>query len=268
MTLIVGWIAVDSRRVCSAYIVTDSRFSWNNDSYHSYDYGVKLFSMRTYPDVLAYCGDVLFPVVTLTQITHLADSNLLFPPKAGSEERKNIILKELISHFCSYPKEQLHKTVIYHISRDLDMSFHIYRYSLDSKEVEAQEMDCNPKFSGVVFIDGTGKSDFEESYSEYQKGDLCNTSRNVFQCFCQHLKNNTNSTVGGAPQLVGLYNGKKYFGLNYGIIFNNTKYFQGSPVPYIDESNPIRWYNEMFEICSGTTMKRKDKAMKQPNPNI
>jgi hypothetical protein len=62
MTIILGWLAVDSHSPSSAYIASDSRFTWGHVA--NYSYGRKLFAFKDYPDILGYCGDVLFPTAT------------------------------------------------------------------------------------------------------------------------------------------------------------------------------------------------------------
>ena len=67
MTLIVGWLACDQRGPCSAYIASDSRIS-NNKSF--YDNSQKTFALKNTPDILGYCGEMLF-----TQLSQLISAN-------------------------------------------------------------------------------------------------------------------------------------------------------------------------------------------------
>ena len=68
MTVLIGWIGVDSRVPCSAYLMSDSRISWN-DQLGAYDYGRKLFAFKNSPDILGYCGDVTFPSMVLSRLS-------------------------------------------------------------------------------------------------------------------------------------------------------------------------------------------------------
>ena len=57
MTVLIGWIGVDSHSPCSAYILSDSRLSWGT-SPSAYNFGRKLFSLKNSPDIL---GTVAMP---------------------------------------------------------------------------------------------------------------------------------------------------------------------------------------------------------------
>jgi hypothetical protein len=76
MTLLVSWLGVDTHGIASAYIASDSRVSWGRET--NFDHGRKVFAFRSSPDILGYCGDVLFPTMVLSQITEIADNGLLF----------------------------------------------------------------------------------------------------------------------------------------------------------------------------------------------
>lgn len=41
MTILIGWLGVDERSPCSAYLMSDSRFTWGTNP-ESYNYGQKL----------------------------------------------------------------------------------------------------------------------------------------------------------------------------------------------------------------------------------
>ena len=78
MTLIVGWLACDQRRPCSAYIASDSRIS---DNINYYDNSQKLFALKNTPDILGYCGETLFTYQILARITDMCNTNKLIIPK-------------------------------------------------------------------------------------------------------------------------------------------------------------------------------------------
>lgn len=78
MTLVVSWVGIDTKGPgsASAYLTGDSRISWGNGEY--FDYASKVFAFNNYPDILGYCGDVLFPSIVLSQITEMADTEYLY----------------------------------------------------------------------------------------------------------------------------------------------------------------------------------------------
>ena len=268
MTVLIGWIGVDSRVPCSAYLMSDSRISWN-DQLGAYDYGRKLFAFKNSPDILGYCGDVTFPSMILSQICELEGSGLLCTASESSSQRSQVVLSQIAKQYKAYPIHKRRYCSIYHISRNLDSSFCAYKYYYDSVHDNwiTEYLSTPNDRSELIIEDGSGSSEFKRLYLDYQDGDLANTSRNLFQCFCDSLANTKIDSCGGAPQLVGLYNGKKFNGLSFGIIYQGKRYFYGSPYNDQGDHKSVRWYNENFEICDGGTMKILPNAMRQPNPN-
>lgn len=269
MTIRIGWLGVDERSPCSAYLMSDSRFTWGTNP-ESYNYGQKLFALNNSPDILGYCGEVLFASQVLTQIVGLDNTHVLFPTNSDSQTRSRIIFNQIVTQFAGYPQFARSASTIYHISRDLDSSFHTYRYSYShsSNSWETSELPLHPSSSSLIFSAGSGREEFIDRYSVYQHGSIAGTSRNIFQCFCDSLMNSELSSCGGSPQLVGLYRGKGFNGMPFGIIYNHTRYLLGVPSPVMNDYNSIRWYNENFEICDGNSLTRFPNAMRQPNPNI
>lgn len=274
MTMIVGWVAVDQRSPASAYIASDSRFTWEGLKDSAFEYGRKVFACKNSADIFAYCGDALFSSLALARVAEMADNGLLYEPDSDSNQKYEAInhhLKKLISY---YPSSALGQDVqMYHISRDHSGNFHFFKYSYNSKKGwNSSIIDADLSKSGVIFTGGIGKKQFEDLYIQYQAGINSDTSRNIFQCFCDCLHRKEPVMCGGAPQLVGLYRvapsakGAIRNGMNYGIIWNGSRYYLGSEVDKPENYDIIRWYNDCFEICDCETMSRKQNAMIQPNP--
>lgn len=269
MTVLIGWIGVDERSPCSAYIMSDSRLSWGTDP-STYNYGRKLFALKNSPDILGYCGDVLFSSQVLSQIVELDEHKLLFRASMSSAERSELILKQINTQFAEYPGHARHTASIYHMSRDVDKAFCAYKYSYDRAH-NNWIVNCLPietSQSSLVFCDGSGSSEFSHLYRKYSSGDIAGTSRNIYQCFCDALTHSRILSCGGAPQLIGLYRGEKFNGISFGIIHDDKRYFLGSPISERCFPDSVRWYNDNFEICDGITKERAPNAMRQPNPNI
>ncbi len=269
MTILIGWLGVDSRSPASAYLMSDSQFSWPTRQ-GKYNYGQKLFAFNNSPDILGYCGEVLFASQMLSQLALLDNSYLLFPAHSDSSERSQIIRSQIRKQFAEYPVFARGNSSIYHISKDRKNTFHVYQYSFSVvfNTWNVEELQVHSEKSSLLFAAGSGKSDFLKLYLKYQDGDISNTSRNIFQCFCNALVSNKLPFCGGSPQMVGLFRGSKFNGIPYGIIYQHTRHFMGAPSAVLPDYNSIRWYNEEFEICDGNTMERLPHAMRQPNPNI
>lgn len=275
MTIIVGWIAFDNHSekapFSSAYIISDSRYTWGNSKKEFYDHGRKLFAFKNSPDLLAYCGDVIFPISTISQIVELADNGLLFAQGSNSYERNLRIYQQISNQFRYYPDKAFSNTKIYHISRDIDNTFKFYEMSYISNEKKwlNRSINIESQESHILFCAGSGKNDFYSIYAKYSssKSLSARTSRSIFQCFLELLHQDLNSSYGGSPQLVGLYRSKGN-GINFGIIQNKKRYYLGSPIQGLNDYRFIEWRNENFEICDGKTMRKKESAAHQPNTNF
>ena len=262
MTLIVGWIARDARRPCSAYIASDSRIS---NGVQAYDFGQKTFALKQTPDILAYCGEVLFTSQTIGTLVSICDEGGILDHNMDCCERSVKLFQYLKN---SHEKYKINKKSIkvFHIGRNHKSEFQVFVFSSDERgEWDFEEISHDIDKSTLVFCDGSGAKEYRKRFLQFKKGNNEDTSRNFYHCFCDLLENIEDCFCGGAPQLVGLYNGKKYNGMYYGTVFRDKKYYKGRE---FDESllmeESIRWYNERFEICDPFSLQRADGAMIQP----
>jgi hypothetical protein len=270
MTLLVSWVGVDTHGISSAYIATDSRITWGNDVL--FDYGRKVFAFQNSPDILGYCGDVLFPTMVLSQIADMANHGLLFHEEASCKERFEIITEKLILQFKEYPKLVEHITApslqVIHISRDLkdNKIFECRLIQWSRKSGWSGKKIPLPSISNIVISLGSGAKEFSDNYERYEASHYSGTSRSVFHCFCDTLINTKNKQCGGAPQLIGIYRKPLSHSITYGIINNRKRFFLGMPITKGIDFSKIEWRNDLFELCDGRTMKRLDQAQPQPDP--
>jgi len=228
-----------------------------------------VFAFNNYPDILGYCGDVLFPSIILSQIIEMGDSGLLFSPEYTSKQRFEAIKERILQAFFKYPhhlKGIVNDIQIIYISRNLS-----------NKDFFCQTIEWRrnwgwsfrkinlPNESDILFCLGSGATEFKENYKRYQEGPNKATSRNVFHCFCDTLFNIKDIYCGGAPQLVGVYRKPGSGGIRYGIIKDKKRYFYGAEVYNATNYDNIEWRNELFERCDGFSMRRIDGAMEQPD---
>lgn len=267
MTLLVGWVGIDNRKVDSFYIASDSRLTWG--SRQKYDCGKKILALKNSPDLIAYCGDVLFPIITLHKIADKDRNRLLFKGDETNEEKSKIILSEIQNSFKNYPIEQINGTIDFvHISRTNRYDFLASNFHWNRKQGWTSTLYNLPNKSDKVFILGSGSDSYIKIYEEYiRRSSSIKTSRLIFQSFCHWLsccKPNI-ITCGGAPQLIGLFNNEN--GKDFGVIFEKSRFFSGQELLYKTgiDLNFIPWFNENFEICDGFSMKRKAQAQVQPN---
>lgn len=270
MTLIVSWIGVDSRSPSSIYIASDSRISWGGNHF---DQGKKVFACRTYPDIFGYCGDVLFPLMVLNQIVDSIDSGLLYSPDWDYRKKTAKVRQRLMDSFRRYPSDVKaimddSVEILHGIRDDSDSSFHCMQLKwtrIDNKW-RFRELPIE-KHSYQIKVSGSGANTFNEIYKGYESRPQFKTSRAVYQTFCDTLDVIKEPTVGGAPQLVGLYRKKGSSGKMFGIINRDSRYFAGLQVDNYDKMNleSVEWRNELFERCNGINKSIIKGAQKQPH---
>jgi len=262
MTLLLSWIGKDSRKISSFYIASDSRISWNSKT--KFNYGQKVFAFQNSPDIIGYCGDVLYPIMTINQLLDMEKNNLIFSPEMSASERSDVIFKELQNKFEEYPTSVMNSTLeIIHVSRDNKVEFicNIFKWTKNNGWSKTKREI--PKDSDKVIVLGSGKDEFYERYLEYYKGNSGKTSRALFQGLCHTLLDIKDLQCGGAPQLVGLFN--HFNGKEFGIVYKDERYFLGRELNNSETINNIQWRNELFEICDGASKKIIDGAQRQPN---
>lgn len=270
MTILASWIGIDTHGPTSAYIVADSRISW--DERRCFDYGKKVFASKCYPEIFGYAGDVLFPSIVLSQIIEMIDTDLLLNCTMSCKEKNKIIFQKLQYAFSKYPDACGNNPIqILHISRDTVFEgypdFCHYLLTWSKNIGWHQEEKQIPDKSELLQVLGSGQDEFRSNYKErYQNGDNQSTSRNVFHCFIDTLSNIKDWHCGGPPQLVGIYRKPCTAAQNYGILYNNKRYFLGTEIPQDASFDKIEWRNELFELCNGSTKKKKIVAATQPDP--
>lgn len=269
MTLLVAWAAVDTHGTSSMYIASDSRISWSTKA--TFDMGRKVFAFRKHPDILGYCGDVLFPSLALNQIVELADAGLLFEGGFGGNEKFQAIVKKLNDLAHEYPKlhagfEENRLTVI-HGSRQAGNGekFSCRSISWDKSHRWIGKTAQMPTKSDVLFALGSGAATFSSNLARYKSGPTAGTSRAVFHCICDTLANGNDPTIGGPPQLVGIIRKPGSDAINYGILHQERRTFLGAHIDNLGNFEAVQWRNENFELCDGRTGKRLSNAQPQPN---
>jgi len=266
MTLLIAWIGVDEKKdgksVASLYIAADSRYSWGNTG--NYDYGVKIFGSVKYPDIFGFCGDVLFPSIVFGQLLPQIDSGLIFDDSDNCNTKHSKIYEYIKTSLEGYPKYQMAESfTILHGTRK-DKTFKCFKITYNKHEgLKNEEIDL-PNYSTKICSAGSGKTEFDKNflYWENKKHNNYRTSRAVFHCLNETLKNIEDIGTGGKPQIIGLYriDNSKIFG----IIENGEKYVLGKKC--FDHTNltNIEWRNHNFERIDSETLTLIEGAQRQP----
>jgi hypothetical protein len=265
MTSLIAWIGVDSRGAASAYFASDSRITWPGAGV--WDHGRKLFVCRRYAHVLGYCGDVLFPTQTIGQITEMIDSGLLTSPSDTVEECTEQIVSIMASAFKTYPPAAKQRFDILYCMREgetIPSRFHLRQITFDPADAPRISPIKIPNRSAAVAVLGSGSQSVCARLKDWASSDVGGTSRAVFSAFCDSLRSGVDPHSAGPPQLVGLW--RKLPPRTFGMIWQQRRYFYGVEVDTTATLNDVRWYNELFEICSPDTLSRMPGAQPQPRP--
>lgn len=277
MTLVVGWIGLDDKKdktgkaiksIASVYFASDSRYSWNNGKSY-FDYGQKLWRCRKFPEMFCYCGDVIFPTTALGKLTDEIDSGLLFDPDCEPKEKFEKVGQWLSVIFNAYPQSVLTDNVnriYYATNSNQKISICVYDYK-EGNTFKWTTLQIDEEHTS--FSDGSGREEFvnhmnSENCSSQNNS---NTSRAVFHAFCMTLKESNVPTVGGVPQLMGMYRGLnsvKVFGY---IDEDKNLFVNGCPVEDIipeGKLSKIQWHNSNFENVNPITRELIEGAQHQP----
>lgn len=266
MTSLIAWVGVDNRGAASLYFASDSRISWPGAEV--WDHGRKLFACRRQPHIFGYCGDVLFPTQTLSQITEIIDSNLMASgPFESVNSHTEKVSSVLESAFKTYPAAAKRKFDVLHCMREgehMQSRFHVNQITFDmsgSAKIAPLQL---PSQSGVMAVLGSGSHSVQARLDDWAASHTGGTSRAVFSAFCDSLRSGDDPLSGGPPQLVGLW--RKSPPQTFGVIWQERRYFYGLEAGVPPSQDGVHWFNELFEICDPVTLARKEGAQPQPRP--
>lgn len=266
MTSLMAWVGIDSRGPSSVYLASDSRISWDSNSV--WDNARKLFASSKHPEVLSYCGDVLFPSQVLGQLTDMIDMGLLLDLD-DDPSLKWIKLTQIIKDsLANYPKRIASAFTIAYCTRQfegMDATFHMFkiRWSPRAGWTSFPELSM-PQVSGLIDSFGSGAKSIAKWNSYWQNTSERRTSRSMYGAFCDALSSGDDPRSGGAPQLVGLY--RKDAAKTFGVIFHEQCYVLGVPVTDTANLHTIEWRNELFERCDGYTRQKLGEAQPHKRP--
>lgn len=271
MTLLVAWAAIDTHGPSSIYIASDSRITWGSSA--TFDRGRKIFAFKNSPDILGYCGDVLFPSVALNQIVELADAGLLFGPSFTGEQKFQAIVDKLNDLVAEYP--QLHSSLatnaltVVHASRGAHskQAFSCNTITWRTRQGWSGKAAALPAKSDVLFALGSASDSFNANYVRYRAGPTSGTSRAVVHCFCDTLASGNDMTIGGPPQLVGIIRKPGSNAITFGVLHAGRRTYLGAHIDNLRNFQAVQWRNSNFELCDGRTGEKLAIAQRQPDPN-
>ncbi|SER11672.1 hypothetical protein SAMN03159444_03267 [Pseudomonas sp. NFACC02] len=270
MTSLIAWVAVDSVGPSALYFASDSRITWSGQT--RWDFCKKIFSSNSQPEILGFCGDVLFPVQALAQITSLIDSGCLYEESDSAQEKFMKIASVIMDIYSTYPAPHSAPFTIIHgvrLGEGNSTKFEVRklswstdkRFSIEVVPTKEKYDKADPK---LLIALGSGKGVIKNIEHLWEKSDIGGTSRAVFSSFCEAVNSGADICTGGAPQLSVLY--RKGVGRTLGYVSTDATYFSGVIINNNYNLNHINFYNSSFEICDPVTRVRKDGAKRQPKP--
>jgi hypothetical protein len=268
MTSLAAWSGVDSRGPSSIYLVSDSRISWAGTP-SSFDYGSKVFASSASTDIFSYCGDVLFPVITLGQIESLIAEGILGFEHLTSEERHTEVAKVVKVAFKTFPGTHQNPFSVLHANREgsgMDSRFRLWILNWTSVNGWTDTEIAVKTESVLLSALGSGHqviTSWEDKWSR-QMGP---TSRGVFGAFCDALRSGVDPYSGGAPQIARIY--RQGTAHHIGVLYQGRRHLRGIEVPPVNFNlRSVEWRNELFELCDGISMERMNTAQRQQRPTI
>jgi hypothetical protein len=255
VTSLIGWVAVDNRGPSSAYLASDSRFSFNGVKW---DCGRKLFACKTSADVFGYCGAVLFPSLVLGQLTELIDAGLLFPPNATPETKFEAIVAKIKSALADFPESQYGFSIAYATRRGegFTASFAIATLIWQPGKGWQEQWFPSPHHSDLLFAYGSGAQVAQDFHRTWKATEVGRTSRAVFSAFCDAIASGKDPGSGGPPQVVGLYLRRP--AQSFVIAHDDVCYLYGLSANG-QVGDHIECLNSLFEKCtpSGRPIERR-----------
>jgi len=249
MTAFAALIGVDQRGPASLYLASDSRVSWADSDFRTWDYGRKVFASGRYPDVVGYVGDVLFASLALGQIVAQLDAGVLVQDDAEPNERFDAIGRALRTSFGGLPQqEQRSFWVVYggRAGEGMSCSFTLAVLVRSGSGWQERRIDM-PQCSSHVLLLGSGATEIDRWDSWWRSSTQGRTTRAAFSAFCDAVSDEGDRHTGGAPQLVGVY--RVGAARPFGVLWKGVPHLFGLPVApgSAGSHTNVEWRNSLFE---------------------
>ena len=205
---------------------------------------------------LGIAGMVLYPSLILGQLIDLIDAQLFFDPSEDVSEKFGKIAAVLKQSFDGYPKHEKRPfTVVYCTRIGVGMKASFYLATLKwADDVWSQQIIGMPKQSDLLIALGSGAEKVTSRVEKWHKAQGQRTSRSIFSAFCDSLRAGEDPSVGGGPQLVGLY--REGPAHHFGAIFGGDLFLLGLPAGSRSSLDEVEWRNELFELCDWRTKQK------------
>ena len=267
MTSLIVWVSRDQRRFSALHVASDSRVSWEATA-GRWDAGRKVFASKVTPDVWAYCGDVLFPALVLSQLVSAADHGLVLGEGTPEVRHARAVAAMQVSFQQRMKAVELDFTIL-HATRQgegRNAEPRLWRTSVAvrSRTWTDEELEIAEDHAGVVGRFGSGRVSMELASQPWSKSEVGHTSRAVYSGFCDALAGGRDPLTGGAPQLGSLF--PRGAGRTSGVLHEGQLYLHGLPILEPFAAPEVEWYDRLFERIDPLTKMRLPHAARQPRP--
>lgn len=196
----------------------------------------------------------------LPPLIDLIDSGAFFKGEDPEIKAQNIAdhFSSMVASYVNDPA--LNQTVILYGTK-INSRFSVYRFTFFNKVVQVDNVPLND-YSSIIAVEGSGVKPLEDRLKFLLlRKDLY--SREICHYLADTIENNEEFTVGGIPQIVGLFRGKNEPQV-FGFVKDDKSYLYGNEVDASLCDNNIAWRNTDFEIIDPKTLKLQEGAQRQP----
>lgn len=296
MTSLVCWFAVDSRKVSSVYVASDSRITAPDGRVLS-DCSQKVFACRKRPDILGYCGNAERLPSVLPRLVSDLDAQPMTPAE-NAWARALQLARELNAAIPIHDARAYEGTTVVYASRCGEgyegaafnvFELHVVDDKWDFATVDWTDDPTSPTYDpagahqrmdrlDVAASLGSGARGVKErreqwaSYHGHQivRQGIAGTtraraSRGVFSGLCTALSFDDDRLSGGAPQLATIH--QEGAASSLGVIWNDARFYEGR-AQTIEQAIALgtRWHDQLFQLCDPSTMQALKSAAHHAAP--
>lgn len=270
MTTLVAWWSRDQNRFAALHVATDSRISWGSSS-RRWDAGRKVFASATTPDIWAYCGDVVFPALVLSQLTSAADKGALFGVDATPEERHEVVVAGLKNSFQRRHDAPDENFTVVHASRageGKEAKPLLWRTSFNKagRIWTDEAVEIGEAAPGIIVTAGSGSSALKAEAKRWSESDIGGTSRSIYMAFCEAISSGADPLSGGAPQMASLR--PSGGGQTVGTFHEGQPHLHGLPLAAAADPDSFEWFDDLLQRVDPQTGAVKGDAARHAKPRM
>jgi hypothetical protein len=208
LTTVVVYLSMDYKGPSGITLMSDSRVTWTvgSKSVARYDHSQKLFFLRESPSVFGYCGDSLFSLAALSQITTALDLSYEYIRSSSIQHKVQLVEGMLRNAAAKYPFPlEASATQVIQITR-IEQTFYMceFIYNANTKGFEGSsvELKANEE-SRLLGVWGSGTQFFKE-VSRYMVKHNGQFARVYYRSLVLQLECEYDEKSGGPPQMIAL----------------------------------------------------------------